>query len=49
MSERRDPAIMAIDHCLRAIKKSTPRMLKANLEFVIWKLQKMYEELERKP
>jgi hypothetical protein len=49
MTQRRDPDIMAIDHCLRAIKKSTPRMLQANLEFVIWKLQKMYEELEGKP
>ncbi len=47
MTPRRDPDIMAMDHAIRAIKKSTPRMLRTNIEFVVWKLQRMLEEQAR--
>ena len=44
MSKKRDPDVMAIDHAIRAIRKSTPWMLKANIEFVIYLLQKIAKE-----
>lgn len=41
MTQRRDPDIMAMDHALRAMKRSTPRMLRANVELVIFLLQRL--------
>ena len=46
MTTRRDPDIMAMDHAIRAIKQSTPRMLKANIEFVIFVLLRLAREAQ---
>jgi hypothetical protein len=43
-TRKRDPDIMAIDHAIRAIKKSTPRMLRPNIELVIFILQRIARE-----
>jgi hypothetical protein len=47
MTRPRDPDIMAMDHAVQAILKSTPRMLKLNIEFVIYILQRILKELPR--
>ena len=44
MTKRRDCDIMAIDHALRAIRTSSPGMLKANIEMVIFLMQQMLKE-----
>lgn len=38
---KRDRDIMAIDHAVRALLKSTPRMLEANLEMVRYIIQRL--------
>lgn len=34
MTQPRDPDIMAMDHAIKALLKSTPRMLANNIDFV---------------
>lgn len=41
---KRDPDIMAMDHAMRAITRSTPRMLAANVEFVTYLMHKLIKE-----
>lgn len=47
MTAKRDSDIMAMDHAIRAIKKSTPRMLKANVEFVKFIMDRIVREAEK--
>ncbi len=49
MTTRRDPDIMAIDHALNALKRSTPRMLWHNLDFVMFCLQRWAEKQKATP
>lgn len=46
MTERRDPDIMAMDHAMRAIKRSTPRMLPHNIDFIIPILERLKREAQ---
>ena len=48
MSKKRDPDIMAIDHAYRALRKSTPRMLKSNCEFVVYLIERFMALQARK-
>ena len=41
MTQPRDQDIMAMDHAIRSIKRSTVRMLPHNIDFIIPILQKM--------
>lgn len=41
MTKPRDPDMMAMDHAIKAMRTSTPRMLRANIAFVIFVLQRM--------
>lgn len=49
MTMRRDPDMIAIDHAMRAMRRSTPRMLIANIEFVMFLLTKLKTRTLREP
>lgn len=46
MTKRRDPDIMAMERAIRAIRKSTDRMLPHNIDFIIPILERLKREAQ---